>query len=246
MTDVPVIEASGLTRRFGPLAALDGVDLEVHDGESLAVFGPNGAGKTTLVRILTSSLKATSGTIRIAGLDPRSRERETRGMLGVISHQSYLYDDLSARDNLLFFAGLYGVPDPPTRASRLLESVGLIDRAGDLVGTFSRGMQQRLALARCLVHDPRIVFLDEPFTGLDPQSATTLRTTLERLRSEGRTLFLVTHNLTRGLELSDRWIILGRGKARAEGRSAETDPVAFEEVYLAHLGGSDQRREDRS
>lgn len=232
MAGDPILEARGLTKRFGSIAALDGVDLELRRGESLAVFGPNGAGKTTLTRILTLTLRATSGTIRIAGRDPRQDETRSRGILGLISHQTFLYDDLSARENLVFFARMHGVRDARGRAGSLLASVGLEERASDPVGTFSRGMQQRLALARCLVHDPEIVFLDEPFTGLDPLAASLFREALGRLRREGRTLLLVTHNLAEGLELSDRFAILARGRIVAAGRSEETDREALERDHF--------------
>jgi heme exporter protein A len=232
LSDAPAIEVSGLTKRFGSVAALDGIAFRLGRGESLAVFGPNGAGKTTLTRILTSTLRTTEGTIRIAGRDPSEHELRTRRILGLISHQTFLYDDLSARENLVFFGRIHGLEDAHLRADALLESVRLADRAEDPVRTFSRGMQQRLALARCLIHDPQIVFLDEPFTGLDPYAASLFRATLERLRAEGRTIFLVTHNLTEGLELSDRWMILARGRIVAEGASAGTDRAAFEREYL--------------
>jgi heme exporter protein A len=239
--DAPILEARGLTKRFGALTALDDLSFDVGDGESLAVFGPNGAGKTTLTRILTSSLRTTSGSVRIAGRDPRAHELETKRILGLISHQTFLYDDLSARENLVFFARLHGVEEPGRRADALLDSVRLLDRADDPARTFSRGMQQRLALARCLIHDPRIVFLDEPFTGLDPYAASLLRTTLGRLREEGRTLFLVTHNLAEGLELSDRYMILAGGRIRASGPSAGVDRLAFERTYFEHVGGPPPR-----
>ena len=235
MSDALAIEVSGLTKRFGSQAALDGIAFRLGRGESLAVFGPNGAGKTTLTRILTSTLRSTAGTIRIEGHDPREDEIRTRRTLGLISHQTFLYDDLSARENLVFFGRIHGLGDPRLRADALLESVRLEDRADDPVRTFSRGMQQRLALARCLIHDPQIVFLDEPFTGLDPYAASLFRATLERLRADGRTILLVTHNLTEGLELSDRWMILARGRIVAEGVSAGTDRVAFERDYLHHV-----------
>ncbi len=237
MGEAPIVEVRGLTKRFGALAALDGLDFDIARGESLAVFGPNGAGTTTLTRILTSSLKMSSGSVRIAGRDPRAHEIETKAILGLISHQTFQYDDLTARENLVFFARMYGLDDPYGRADALLESVRLAERADDLARTFSRGMQQRLSLARCLIHDPEIVFLDEPFTGLDPYAAALFRATLERLRHEGRTLFLVTHNLAEGLELSDRWMILAGGRMRAQGTSAGSDRLAFERSYFEHVGG---------
>ena len=229
------VETRGLAKTFGAIQALAGLDLHVPAGESVAVFGPNGAGKTTLIRLLTLALRPTAGSFRIAGFEPRRAEREIRARIGVISHHTYLYDDLTARQNLEFFGRLYGIAGPRGRAEELLELVGLSLRADDAVGGFSRGMQQRLSLARALVHEPSIVFLDEPFTGLDPHGARSLRRTLERLRAERRTVVLVTHNLGEGLELSDRWLILARGRLLAEGRSADADPAAFERDYFERL-----------
>lgn len=230
-----MIEARGLTRRFGDRTAVNGVDLEIRRGESLALFGPNGSGKTTLLRLLTSALKPSAGSFTIAGLDPRVADREARRILGALYHQTFLYDDLSARDNLLFFARLYGASDADRRAESLLAAVGLAERADDPVRSFSRGMQQRVSLARCLIHEPRVVILDEPFTGLDPHSAATFTETLQTMRSRGRTLLLVTHNLQRGLDLCDRWLILNRGRIVAEGSSAGVDRSAFDQIYLDRI-----------
>jgi len=236
------IQTTGLSKRFGAIHALARLDLTVAEGESLALFGPNGAGKTTLIRILTLGLRPSDGSFRIAGLDPRRQDRTIRGRIGVISHQSFLYDDLTARQNLEFFGKIYGVSQPASRAEQLLETVGLTARADDAVGNFSRGMLQRASLARALIHDPRIVFLDEPFTGLDPHGARTLRHTLARLRRERRTVLLVTHDLYQGLELSDRWLILDRGRIADHGESAGTDPAAFERDYLDRLEVSRRAR----
>ncbi len=243
MSDDTIIEAILLTKRYGARVALDRVSLEVRRGTSLAVFGPNGAGKTTLIRILASSLRPTSGTLRIAGRDPRGHDLETKARIGLISHQTFLYDDLTARENLAFFARLYGTPNVSARADSLLDSLDLFDRADDPVRTFSRGMQQRLSLARSLIHDPEIIFLDEPFTGLDPHAASVLETTLTRLRENGRTLLVTTHDLSRGLDLSDRWIILSRGSLVAEGLSRSSDRAAVERSYFAHLSAAHRREE---
>jgi heme exporter protein A len=213
--------------------ALDRLDLAVGAGEALAVFGKNGAGKTTLCRLLTSTLKPTSGTLRVAGHDPRRHERTVKRMFGVVSHQTFLYDGLSARENLLFFARLYGVPDPPQRAAAMLAALGLEERADDPVREFSRGMQQRLALSRALLHEPQVLLLDEPFTGLDAQGARWLTTTLGALRAGGTTLLLVTHDPALGLRLSDRWILLARGRLAGTGHSSCTSPEAVEEAVAS-------------
>jgi heme exporter protein A len=239
------IETVGLSKAFGAIQAVDRLSFQVQEGESVALFGSNGAGKTTLIRMLTLSLRPTSGSLRIAGLDPRKDDLEIRRRTGVISHQSYLYDDLTARQNLEFYGRIFGVDDPRGRAEELLETVGLAARADDTLGTFSRGMQQRASLARALVHEPRVVLLDEPFTGLDPHGARTLRKTLERLRETRRTVFMVTHNLTQGLELSDRWIILARGRIVDEGRSADTDAAIFEREYFDRLEAARSKRARR-
>jgi len=240
-----VVGAEGLTKRFGPRLALDGIDLEVHEGESVALFGPNGAGKTTLVRILCMALRPTTGRVRIAGLDPRKDDLEIRRRIGLISHQSFLYDDLTARQNLEFFSRLHGVPDPAARSDELLRRFELETRADDAVVTFSRGMQQRVSLARSLVHEPPIVFLDEPFTGLDPYAAEMLRETLEVLRDQRRTLVLVTHDLRQGLELSDRWLMLSRGRIAHKGVSKETDAASFDAASFRRLA-QDSRSASRT
>lgn len=231
----PVIEARNLTKRFGNLSALEDLELVVQRGEAVAVFGPNGAGKTTLVRILALALRPTSGTLRLAGHDPRGRERQIKCRSGVLSHRAHLYDELTGRENLEFFGRLYGVREPEARAGALLATFGLEDRADDPVGTYSRGMQQRASVARCLIHDPELLYLDEPFSGLDPHAALVLRDTLQQLRERRRTLLLVTHQLALGLELSDRWLLLHRGRIVEQGASAGVDPEAFVRTYRERL-----------
>jgi heme exporter protein A len=231
----PAVEARGLTRRFGAVTALRGVDLDVAAGEALALFGPNGAGKTTLIRMLSLGLRPGSGTIRIAGFDSRSRPRAIRRRVGLISHQTLLYDRLTPAENLTFFGRLYGVDGPRRRASELLDRLGLGPRAHDPVGTLSRGYQQRVSLARALVHDPDVVLLDEPFSGLDPRAAQMLRATLEDLRGRRRTVLIATHDLRQGLELTDRWALLSKGSLTDGGPSRSTDAADLERAHFRSL-----------
>ncbi len=228
----PAILVRRLTRRFGSRAAVNEVTMEVESGVSTALFGPNGAGKTTLLRVLSSALRPSSGDMTIAGMSYRDHPLAIRRMIGVISHNSYLYDDLPCRENLVFFGKLYGVPDPVRRAEELLEEMELAERSPDPAGTLSRGMTQRLSIARSLVHDPEIIFLDEPFSGLDPHAAGVLRATIGRLRERKRTVVMVTHNISLGLQLSDRWLLMNRGRLVDQGDSPDQNPERFQEMHF--------------
>ncbi len=206
-----------MTKRFGHVRALRGVSFSLAAGESLAVFGPNGAGKTTLLRILAGLLKPDGGEVSFGG-EPLIRGNAAhRRRVGLISHHSLLYDGLTAAENLVFYARLYGIPSPGGAAAQALAGVGLEERAADQVGTFSRGMVQRLAIARALLHDPGVVLLDEPFSGLDQRAAAALREVLGRLRAERRTMVLVTHNIDEGLELSTHVAIQVAGRFASFG-----------------------------
>jgi heme exporter protein A len=219
----PILLAEGLSRRFGTRRALDGVDLRVDRGESVAVFGANGAGKTTLLRLLSSGLLPTSGSVRFEGRRVRGGDAALRARIGLLSHQTFLYDDLSAEENLLFFGRLHGLEDPEGRSEALLREVGLRARAEDRVRTFSRGMQQRLALARALLHEPALLFLDEPFSGLDPTAAESIRGTLQRFLGRGGTIVLTTHDVDLGLALCVRWIFLAAGRVADAGTTRPSD-----------------------
>jgi heme exporter protein A len=208
----PLVVGRGLTRRFGATTALDGVDLTVRRGEPLALFGVNGAGKTTLLNVLSGGLKATRGSLVIEGLDPRRAPAQARGRIGLLSHHTLLYDDLSATENLVFFGKLHGLPQPLDRARALLDAVGLADRADEPVRAFSRGMQQRVALARALLHDPSLLLLDEPSSGLDARSSARLEATLRAAASRGATWVIATHDVEEGLALCPRWLVLSRGR----------------------------------
>jgi heme exporter protein A len=231
-----MVEISDLTRSFGPHIALDGVTLSVEAGEFVTLVGPNGAGKTTLLRILATLLRPTSGTIRIAGLDPARDGAEVRRRIGFLSHRTLLYDDLTAEQNLRFYARLYGLPDAPSRIDELLERVGLAHRRHDLVRTFSRGMQQRLAVARAVLHRPSVLLLDEPYTGLDPQAAEALSALLAGLAGEGCTILLTTHDLERGLAVGRRIVVLSRGKVVYDAPAENLDPATFSDLYRQLTG----------
>lgn len=227
----PAIEVSKLTKAFGHQVALRGVDLTVAEGEFLTLFGPNGAGKTTLIRIVASLTRPTAGTVRVRGEDLGKVATPVRRHLGLISHNPLLYGDLTPDENLRFFARMYDVDGAASRIDAVLEQVGLAARRRDPVRTFSRGMIQRLAIARAILHDPTIMLLDEPYTGLDLQAADMLREVLQDLAASNRTVILTTHNLEQGLEMCDRAAILNRGKVAWEGPRSGIDLAEMKEIY---------------
>jgi len=228
-----MIQARDLFKSFGPRVALAGVNISVETGEFVTLVGPNGAGKTTLLRILATLTRPTSGAVRIAGLDPARAGSEARRRIGFLSHQTLLYDDLSAEQNLRFYARMYDLDAAAARVDDLLERVGLAARREDLVRTLSRGMHQRLALARSVLHRPQVLLLDEPYTGLDPQAAQALTDLLVELVGEGGTILLTTHNLERGLALGRRVVMLARGRVVCDKPRDSIDPATFGEAYQA-------------
>ncbi|MGK7345974.1 MAG: heme ABC exporter ATP-binding protein CcmA [Candidatus Nitrospinota bacterium M3_3B_026] len=233
----PLISLRGASKRYGRVTALDGVSLDFREGEAVTIFGPNGAGKTTLLRIIAGLIRPTGGEIHIAGVDVTGGHHdEIRNRIGYISHQSFVYGQLTARENLMFFARLYGVPDPGGRADELLGDVGLSARADDVVQTFSRGMRQRLSIARALVNGPDIILLDEPFTGLDQHAADMLRKTLGRLAGEGKTVVMITHNIKAGLEMGARVLALVAGGVRLDRPAEGLDYASFHDVYFGVVG----------
>ncbi|MBI5816112.1 MAG: heme ABC exporter ATP-binding protein CcmA [Nitrospinae bacterium] len=235
----PLIELRSIVKRFGRVTALDHVDLGVAAGESLTIFGPNGAGKTTLLRMIAGLVKPSGGELMIAGEDvTHGHHDELRRRIGYISHQSLVYADLTAMENLVFFARLYGVADPERKGAELLDEVGLKSRADDTAGTFSRGMRQRLSIARALVNDPDIILLDEPFTGLDQHAAGMLMNLLSRLRGEKRTIVMITHNLEVGLSLGTRVAVQAAGKIRFDRAAAQIDRASFHDTYNGIVGSA--------
>lgn len=234
----PALLADGLEKWYGPLPAVHGVSFGLAAGEFLVLFGPNGAGKSTLLRMLAGTVRPTRGAVRVGGESARGAGRGWRRRVGVLSHQSFLYLGLSAEENLRFYARLYELPDGTERAGRALAGVGLWERRSDPVRTFSRGMQQRLALARALLHEPEVVLLDEPYTGLDPHAAAILGGVLERLRAERRTVVLVTHNLSQGLELADRVAVQVRGRWVSDEPRTALNTAGWEREYTRRVAAA--------
>lgn len=227
-----IVEARGLCRDYGRRRALDGLDLDLRAGEAVAVYGPNGAGKSTLLRLLTLTLRPGAGSLRMFGHDALRYPDRVRPLLGLVSHRSLLYDELNALENLEFFARLYGVTDGSARAERLLDSVGLGLRAEDAVGGYSRGMRQRLALARAVLHRPRLLLLDEPFSGLDLEGARSASRLLADHRSDGGALLLVGHDPERGARLCERFVLLERGRVALAGAHDTAPREAIRERLL--------------
>jgi heme exporter protein A len=211
--------------------ALRGVDLAVRPGEFITIVGPNGAGKTTLLRILATLSRPTHGQVSIAGHRLPAGSDQARRQIGLLSHQPLLYGDLTAEENLRFFGKMYDVQRLEARIVELLDQVELRDRRADRARTFSRGMQQRLAIARALLHDPAVVLLDEPFTGLDPRASDRLEELLHLLRDGQRTVVMTIHDLERGWAMCDRALVLARGKIVYEARTAEVDVTTFRREF---------------
>ena len=208
----PIIQVRDLRKDFGYLQALSGVSFDLNKGEFLTIFGPNGAGKTTLIKVLAGLTRPTSGSAHIDGFDALESNAELRSQIGVISHTTCLYPDLTAVENLLFYAKLYGLDDPEKRANESIREAGLQLRRHDPVRTYSRGMQQRMAIARATLHDPSVLFLDEPFTGLDLRATNALKDHLHDLHTGKRTIIMTTHDMSCGLELCDRVAIQNKGR----------------------------------
>jgi len=238
-----MIEIHKLVKAFGSRAVLKGVDLTVAEGEFLTLVGPNGAGKTTLMNVVSTLSKPSGGRVRVAGYDLAKGAVEVRHQIGLVSHKTLLYDDLSAEQNLRFYARMYDVPDPDQRIETVLRRVGLWGRQRDAVRTYSRGMQQRLAIARAMLHDPPILLLDEPDTGLDQHAAAMLTNLLHEVGATQRTVLMTTHNLERGLALGDRMAILAGGRIAYQASKSELDVQRFREVYYEYVeqGGGSRR-----
>ena len=229
------IETKKLTKVFGDRKALDKVSIEVPEGAFLSIFGPNGAGKTTLVRTLATLSRATSGTTLVAGFDAKEEPDKVREHIGLISHNPMLYPDLTAMENLMFTAQLYGVVNAEERVRELLRAVELDHRRFDVVRTFSRGMTQRLSIARALMNDPDVVFLDEPYAGLDPPAVEIFDGLIEQLR-DGRTFIMVSHDLQKGFDVCTHALVLARGRVVSYAPKEDIDFEQFRQLYRETVG----------
>jgi len=226
------IEVQHLGKAFGMLKAVNGISFELKQGAFLTIFGPNGAGKTTLIKILSGLTQPTTGTAKVAGFDVAEGHPEMRKEIGVISHATALYADLTPLENLMFFARMHGLDQPNDRALKAIDEVGLSPRRNDRIRTFSRGMLQRLSIARAVLHDPAILFLDEPFTGLDLHATNVLKGHLQKLHDRRRTILMTTHDIPCGLEMCDKVALQVQGKFAFLENIADVDQGQFESMYF--------------
>jgi heme exporter protein A len=226
-----MIRLNGVVKQYGLNPVLRGVDLHVKPGEFVTLVGPNGAGKSTLMSIVATLLRPTSGEVRVGGWQLPDQAERVRSHIGLVSHYSLLYRDLTAAENLTFFAKLYRLDNAEARVMGALRKVGLYARQRDPVGTFSRGMVQRLTIARATLHEPDVLLLDEPYTGLDQEASRLLDELLRDESARGRTILMITHDLGHGLGLADRLAILHRGRIAREVTRAEIGPAAVYDLY---------------
>ena len=232
-----LIAVEKLDKTFGARWALRGVSLRVVPGEIVALVGPNGAGKTTLLRALSTLMRPTAGNILIGKIPLAQHPNAARAAIGFVGHQTFMYDDLTAAENLNFYARLYDLPNAPARVREVAKRVGIENRLNDITRTLSRGLQQRLTLARMLLHNPAVILLDEPYTGLDKVAADMLDAIMVDAKQEGRSVLFSTHDLDRGLAICDRAIIMKAGRIVHDLPRGDWKNLAgFMEIYAGVLG----------
>ena len=230
------IHTQGLAKRYGNRPVLRNIDLDLPWGEVLSLFGPNGAGKTTLVRLLAGLVRATSGSIRIGGIDPERKGVDVRCMMGVLTHQTFLYDELTARENLRFYARMYALTNVDERIEEVSATLGSTSYLDVRVRTLSNGMQKRVSLARAVLHRPRLLIFDEPEAGLDQEGLELIEALLAVHRSEGGSAVVTTHNVERGLSIADRVIILSSGRISYDEEVGALETISFRETYRERTG----------
>lgn len=231
MPDPALISVEKLHKRFGRKPVLRGVDLAVEQGQIVALLGPNGAGKTTLMRIICGLNKPDRGDIHLGGVSLARAGHELRRYIGLVTHSPLLYDNLSAEENLLFFAKMYDLMDPQERIENVLRAVDLWTRRRDLVRTYSRGMTQRLAIARAVLHSPPVLLLDEPDTGLDQESSQMLHDLVRQLGAADRAILLTTHNLERAVNWADSVCLLANGRIVHREATAQMSGTELRHLY---------------
>jgi len=232
-----MITVKKLVKRFGLKTVLRGLDFEVQPGEFVALLGPNGAGKTTFLRILASLSRPSLGNVTVAGYQLPNEAAAVRARLGVVSHLPLLYGDLTAEENLRFYGRMYNILSLESRITEVLEMVGLENRRRDLVRTFSRGMQQRLAIGRAVLHNPDVMLFDEPYTGLDQDASSMLDEVLKTVAAKGRTVVMTSHDLVRAEDLATRFDILSRGVIAASTKREDLGNSNLLSFYREALAG---------
>jgi heme exporter protein A len=232
-----LITVKKLVKRFGLKTVLRGLDFEVQPGEFVALLGPNGAGKTTFLRVLASLSRPSLGEVQVAGYRLPHEAAQVRARLGVVSHLPLLYGDLTAEENLRFYARMYNIENSESRITEVLEMVGLENRRRDLVRTYSRGMQQRLAIGRAVLHDPDVMLFDEPYTGLDQDASSMLDGVLKTVAAQGRTVVMTSHDLARAEELAARFDVLSRGVIAASATDRQLQDSNLLAFYKQALAG---------
>lgn len=233
--DQAMIETNGLIKTIGDKMILRGINLSIKKGETVAILGPNGAGKSTVLKILGGLIKSTSGEVKINGLDLKKDSYDIKKKLGFLAHNSFLYDHLTPLENLKFFGKLYGVKNVEERAKELIAEVGLKVFTHDPVRSFSRGMIQRIAIARAIIHQPEILLFDEPHTGLDQQAIKLLNDVIMRMRKEGSTIIMVTHDFQQAVETCDRFIIIKNGRVVDDLQNIEKNIDVITEKYMEQV-----------
>lgn len=231
MTDAAVLTCNNVAKRFGRTTALKSVTFTVQPGEFVVVFGHNGAGKSTLLNIIATLIRSYEGTVTLFGDDIGQADENTRRSIGFMSHDSFLYADLSVLENLLFYARLYDVTDPAGAAGAMLQKVNLADKSQSIVRELSRGMRQRLSLGRAFLHSPRLLLLDEPYTGLDETACSNLNGMLSEFTMAGGTVLMTTHDVDRGFRVADRALVLDQGRVVLETNTADVGLEVFRDRY---------------
>jgi heme ABC exporter ATP-binding subunit CcmA len=232
-----MISVKNLQKKFGRKKVIDDLNLEVEKGEFVVMFGPNGAGKTTLVKILSTLSRPTKGEVLINGYEMNEESVDIRKSIGVLSHNPFLYDDLTLRENLAFYSRMYGIKTDDTKIKSLADEVGLFLRLNDRIGEFSRGMKQRAAVARVILHNPPVLLMDEPYTGLDYRAWGMLTDMLMKFHKQGKTILLITHNVELGHKIGERLAVIVNGKIVYDIKKKDLELEAFKEKYHALMEG---------